>query len=92
MMYPWFDKHHREIEHKMIGWMEKARSDVYWGEPTETGEERSIILPGHEPEIVWFPKTKSLCIQSHPEFIPDVEHAFVKYTNSLIKEYILAKM
>lgn len=38
-----------------------------------------------EPEIVWYPKTTSLCIQSHPEW-QDKDHAFVKLLNEIINE------
>jgi hypothetical protein len=92
MMYPWFTKEGAPVEHEMLAWSPKPRSKVYLGEPDEESDDfegRSIILPGHEPEVVWFPKTKSLAIQSHPEFIHDLKHPFIAYTNKLIRRYIL---
>ena len=91
MMYPWYDNIGDPIEHEMLAWMEKPRSDVYYGQPDEDGTERSIILPGPEPEVVWFPKTKSLCIQSHPEFIHQADHPFRIYCNKLVSKYLLGE-
>lgn len=39
------------------------------------------------PEVVFFPDTKTLCIQGHPEFT-HIGDDFVKYCNNLIKEYL----
>ena len=91
MMWPW------GAEHEMVAWMERPRSRRYCGEPTDDptlGKDayKLLELPGPEPEIVWFPKTKSLCIQSHPEFISDVKHPFVQYTFKLTNDYILGKV
>lgn len=87
MMYPW------EVEHKMIAWCDKPRSDIYLGEPVMDGEKvvgaRKLTLPGPEPEIVWFPAIKALGIQSHPEFIHKSDHPFVRYCLSLTKQYIM---
>ena len=40
------------------------------------------------PEIVFFHDTKCLAIQGHPEFM-NMSDPFVKYTEMLIKEYLL---
>jgi putative glutamine amidotransferase len=37
-------------------------------------------------EILYYPKTKSLCIQAHPEWMPQ-DSAFVTYCNKLIKHF-----
>lgn len=40
------------------------------------------------PEIAFFNETKCLAIQGHPEFM-SINDPFVKYTESLIKEYLV---
>lgn len=91
MMYPWARGSRDGIgEFKYLAWMEEPRSTIYFGEPDETtGRARKLALQGHEPEGIWIPNTKSLCIQSHPEFITDDRHEFVQYCVNLTKEYVL---
>lgn len=93
MMYPWPRNGRDGIgEFKYLAWMEEARSTVYFGEPEENSERaKKLSLQGHEPEVIWIPTTKSLCIQSHPEFIHDSRHEFVQYCLSLTKEYIFGQ-
>jgi GMP synthase-like glutamine amidotransferase len=89
MMYIW-DKDGKRLPCDLIAWASPLRSEgSYFGEPAEGIDDkgRSLVLPeAIEPEIVWFPHTKSLCIQSHPEFITDVKHPFVQYCLDLVKE------
>ena len=40
------------------------------------------------PEVVYFIETRCLAIQGHPEFMA-IDTTFVKYTEKLIKEYLL---
>lgn len=40
---------------------------------------------GQDAEIVWYPHTRSLCIQGHPEYVPGSR--FSDYTLDLIKEF-----
>lgn len=39
------------------------------------------------PEIVWYPKTRSFCVQGHPEWLP-IDNEFVQFCNSFIKEHL----
>lgn len=91
MMYPWCMKEKWE----MLAWSSKARSQCYYGGLDEAGEQEDYgnILPdgGKEPEVIWIPHTKSLCIQSHPEFIHDMSHPFIKYTLELTRKLILCE-
>jgi GMP synthase-like glutamine amidotransferase len=84
MMYPW-TKDGKPVDegYVYLAWCPQARSSVYHGEPGE-----QLKMHGPEPEVLWFPKTKSLCIQSHPEFIDKLDHPFVKYTLELTEKYI----
>lgn len=49
----------------LIGWSEHFKSNTYLN-----GDGKETILPYNflEPEIIYYPKTNSLCIQSHPEW------------------------
>jgi anthranilate/para-aminobenzoate synthase component II len=92
MMYPWSRKDDGVGEFEMLAWCPEPRSNVYYVEPSEKENEEpvQVTIPGkQEPEVIWIPKTKSLCIQSHPEFIQDVQHPFVQYCLNLTKRLIL---
>lgn len=41
-----------------------------------------------DPEIVWWPDTKCLCIQGHPEWV-ETNHEYQIYCKNLVKRYIL---
>lgn len=43
-----------------------------------------------EPEIVWFPKSRALAIQPHPEWMP-LEAEFPQYCRELVKQYIFGE-
>jgi GMP synthase-like glutamine amidotransferase len=51
-------------DYEMIGYSKIRRSDTYLN-----GDNEECKLPPVEPEIVLYPKTKSLCIQGHPEYM-----------------------
>jgi len=42
--------------------------------------------PSYEAEVVFFPKTRALCIQGHPEYLGP-EHPTSKWIHNLIKLY-----
>jgi hypothetical protein len=56
MMYPYDVK-----EYEMLAWAQ-GLGDYHceYGKTAEFNE---------EPEVVWFPQTRSLCIQPHPEWM-----------------------
>ena len=86
MMFPY-----RIPEWELIAWCDPARSPAYYGPPKKDKPEECemLKLEGPEPEIIWIPATKSLCIQSHPEFVSDTKHPFVVYANDLVRRYCL---
>lgn len=48
----------------------------------------------NDPEVVWYPKTKSLCIQGHPEYVAyakdrDADNTFKNYCRELIMERVV---
>lgn len=85
-----------EEDRPLLAWALPRSSDqerissCFIGEPTEQGLEQKLDWDYPEPEIVWFPKTKSLCIQGHPEFIQNKKHDFVVYCRALVKNYVLS--
>jgi GMP synthase-like glutamine amidotransferase len=93
MMFPW------EISnYVLIAWTDIPRSEVYIeGAPLSLKEEADILvtfppqieIKYYEPEIVYFPDVKALCIQGHPEFIANEEHEFIKYCKELIAQYLI---
>lgn len=56
MMYPF------DVEHKLLGWT-KNISDVFLD-----GDDKNVRMTV-EPEVVWYPQTRSFCIQGHPEMM-----------------------
>lgn len=60
MMYPYFlDR----SEYELIAWSAINRSNDHW----KNNNKRYDFSNLKEPEIVWYNKTSSLCIQGHPE-------------------------
>lgn len=72
-----------EGDYEILAWSSKKLSPVYF---TGTGEAK---VPGNfvEPEIVYYPKTRSLCIQGHPEWMPK-DQPVIAYINKLINQYL----
>lgn len=62
-----------------------SRSKVKY---TDQGEHKinptADLKMGHDVEIVWYPKTHTLCIQGHPEYVPGSR--FAEYTWELINK------
>jgi anthranilate/para-aminobenzoate synthase component II len=81
MMYPF------DVDHTMIAWSSENRSKRYIIGTNENDPEMEGRV---EPEIVWFPRTRSLGIQGHPEFHshPDKD-LFVQYCLGLVKTFII---
>ena len=77
MMYPF------EIDHLTIAWSSNKLSKEY-----VLNDQKTVDQLPSEPEIVYFPKTKSLGIQGHPEYMSE-ETPFVKYTQQLVRRYLL---
>jgi gamma-glutamyl-gamma-aminobutyrate hydrolase PuuD len=75
MMYPF------NVPHELIAKSKLNLSNKYLGE-----EEKEINVE-YEPEIVYFPTTKSLAIQGHPEYM-DERTQFVRYCQQLVEEYL----
>lgn len=56
------------------------RSTIYEGD--------GIQIPPVEPEVIYYPKTNSLCIQGHPEFMNSKQYPIVDKLINLINKYL----
>lgn len=73
MMYP------DGVFHKLLAWATGiGESNCEYGKQ----------VPELEPEIIWIPDTKSLCIQPHPEWMAK-NSMFQDYCRELTKKYIV---
>lgn len=79
MMYPW------KTDYQLLAWSSERRSNTYQGGP---GVEHDICHRTVEPEIVYFPKTRGLAIQGHPEWM-SVDAPLVKHLNGLVRTLLL---
>lgn len=69
-------------KHELIGWAKDKISTCYI-----VGGDKTIEVDV-EPEIVYFPETKALGIQYHPEFMASKDEA-VQYARELVTKYLL---
>lgn len=86
MMYPYTIP---ENNYKLLGFS-MGLSKLYSGIPKEDKVLNQVIAGKEtlEPEIVYYPKSKSLAFQYHPELMGEEEQAF-KITQDLISYYLL---
>jgi len=56
--------------------------------PTDKAEIIALSQEDGIHEILWYPETKCLCIQGHPEYLSN-EHEFPQFCRQLVKELIL---
>lgn len=70
-----------EDEYEIIAYAYPKRSSIYLGSGLDVAK---ITC---EPEITYYPKTNSLAIQGHPEYM-DLVSPIVLYLNKLIKKYL----
>jgi hypothetical protein len=75
MMYP------GDVEHDLLAWSLPRLSRRY----AYAGPEK--IMSVVEPEIIWFPKTKCLAVQGHPEYL-ETSTPMNRYINNLMKERV----
>lgn len=76
-----------KVDHELLAWVPERISTVYIG--NANNHVADTDSPDFkEPEIVWFPKTKSLCIQGHPEF-SSASAPFIHHCLRLTEKYVL---
>ena len=71
----------QDIDYELIAWTEKLSNFHLNG----NDEDYNFPLDYKEPEIIWFPKTNCLGVQSHPEMM-DGKTPFVKYCQDILSE------
>ena len=89
---PMTSTHHQmmlpfEINHELIAWATQPLSDKYLMDKTSP-EYKKHPTPNKESEIVYFPDTKALAIQGHPEYWK-WDHPSVVKTRQLVNKYLL---
>lgn len=84
MMYP-FDMVKNRYE--LIGYSEYFQSNVYLNGKNEQIEKTSDFL---EAEIVYYPRSRALCIQGHPEY-NHCDSKTKKVCMELIEKYLLSE-
>lgn len=48
-------------------------------------EPATRVVDYQDLEVVWYPKTRALCVQGHPEYVPETR--FARYVGELIAKY-----
>lgn len=76
--------------HKLIAWVESPGYYKTWSYDTS---KLSLSKEDQqkEIEIVFFPKTRALAVQGHPEYYSDLTRPPVKYVQGLVEKYLLTK-
>jgi len=76
-----------EVDHELLAWCPTNLSKLYLG-ANDTHVAKAYRDDFKEPEIVWFPKTKALCIQGHPEY-SNAPLKYIRHCLDLVNERIL---
>lgn len=79
MLYPW------RTDYQLLAWAAPRKSLIYQGENERELTECAEHL---EPEVVYFPKTRGLAIQGHPEWMNEDE-PFVDWCNKMVRTLLL---
>ena len=84
MMYPF---NLSPKNYVLIGWSKRFQSDAYLN-----GNNEQIVLPEGfvEPEIVYYPNSRSLCIQGHPEY-PTCPNSTKRQMLILIDKFLMGQ-
>lgn len=78
--------HLGEVDHEMLAWAAPKRATKYISEGNVDLAE-CHHAGFKEPEVVWIPGTRSLCIQGHPEYMSETT-PFCKYVAELVEQFI----
>lgn len=65
-------------DYNILAWSTDNLSDHYYSDGLEN--------PPCEPEVIWYPKTKMLAIQGHPEWM-NSNNMFIEIINEIIERY-----
>lgn len=81
MMFPF---HMPTEDYHLLAWSAPARSVTYLD-----GSDDDTLIPPYEPEIVYYPKIRALCIQAHPEWHRSPDDPFVKHCRKLVQNFLI---
>lgn len=81
MMYPW------KTDYQLLAWTTVKLSSVY---QDQDDLEIADMTNKYEPEVVYFPKTRGLAIQGHPEWM-EADDEFVVWCNEKIESLLMCK-
>lgn len=70
------------IKHEILAYSQEVISRVHLDENDKE------VKVKEEPEVVWFPETKGLALQYHPEFMSPDSRGY-KYAQELVTKYLL---
>lgn len=90
MMFPWYSSKEFEI----LAHTQRKQSKMYLGSGVEDVfklwniPDLFIRLEFVEPEIVWWPGSKTMCIQGHPEWMPE-KSGMVRYINHMLERLVI---
>ena len=80
MMYPF-----AVPNYELLAWSTEGRSTCYEG---QEGQVYSDMKSRVEVEVVYFPQTRGLAIQGHPEWC-EQDSEFARYCNRMVRERLL---
>lgn len=81
MMYPW------KTDYQLLAYSSRNLSTIYGG---AKGNPVKDMHGKVEPEVVYFPRTRGLAIQGHPEWM-DQTSPFVEWCNRQVVELLLTE-
>jgi gamma-glutamyl-gamma-aminobutyrate hydrolase PuuD len=73
-------------DYLLLAWASVRRSPEYLN-----GWNEKESAPPVEPEVVYYPKTNSLCVQGHPEWMK-LDSPFVQSCREFFKSFVLSKV
>jgi len=74
-------------KHELLAWAQGLSHKYETGRETITAKKGSNREPFSEPEVVYFPNTKSLAVQFHPEYMNEGTGGY-EYFQDLLKEFV----
>ena len=81
MMFPWV----KGVDYQLLAWSSSNLSSCY---QDQYGAEIPEMAGRWEPEVVYFPKTRGLAIQGHPEWMEQID-PFVQYCNEKVETLLI---
>ena len=77
----------KNVDHLLLGWLDSKEFSVY----TYDESKIKLLKPFLEPEVVFFPQTKALGVQGHPEYSNDPFNESQEFTRNMVQHYLGVK-